>query len=81
MNEEIIKIEDIVDGLKKRWQLIVTITLIATIISAVVSFFIIKPKYEASAKLFVGKEASTENNVSTISKNIYKPYKNRRFSW
>ena len=44
MNEENIKIEDIVDGLKKRWQLIVTITLIATIISAVVSFFIIKPK-------------------------------------
>ena len=68
MNEEIIKIEDIVDGLKKRWQLIVTITLIATIISAVVSFFVIKPKYEASAKLFVGKEATTENyNNSDIT--------------
>ncbi|MDU5153404.1 ATP phosphoribosyltransferase [Clostridium sp.] len=65
---EIIKIEDIVDGLKKRWQLIVTITLIATITSAVVSFFIIKPKYEASAKLFVGKEATTENyNNSDIT--------------
>ena len=68
MNEEIIKIEDIIDGLKKRWQLIVAITLIATIISAFVSFFIIKPKYEASAKLFVGKEATTENyNNSDIT--------------
>jgi len=68
MNEENIKIKDIIDGLKKRWQLIVTITLIATIISAVVSFFIIKPKYEASAKLFVGKEATTENyNNSDIT--------------
>lgn len=68
MNEEEIRISDILDGLRKRWQLIVIITLGATIISAVVSFFVIKPKYEASAKLFVGKEATTENyNNSDIT--------------
>lgn len=61
MNEEVIRIEDIVSGLKKRWQLIVIITLVFTVISAIVSFFVIKPKYEASAKLFIGKEAATEN--------------------
>lgn len=57
MNEENIKIEDIVDALKSRWQLILGITLVAVIVATVVSFFIIKPKYEASTKLFIGKES------------------------
>jgi capsular polysaccharide biosynthesis protein len=56
MNDENIKIEDIIDALKSRWQLIVGITLVATIIATAVSFFVIKPKYEASTKLFIGKE-------------------------
>lgn len=58
MNEEIIKIEDIMDVLKKRWKMILSITLIATIFSAIISFFIISPKYEASTKVFIGKENS-----------------------
>ena len=56
MNEEIIKIEDIMDVLRKRWKMILSITLIATIFSAIISFFIISPKYEASTKVFIGKE-------------------------
>lgn len=38
--------------------MIVSITLIATIISAVLSFFVIKPQYEASTKVFIGKDDS-----------------------
>lgn len=56
MNEEVIRIEDIVNILIKRWKMILLITLIATIFSAIVSFFVISPKYEVSTKVFIGKE-------------------------
>lgn len=56
MNEEVIRIEDIVDILIKRWKMIVLITLMVTTFSAIISFFIISPKYEASTKVFIGKE-------------------------
>lgn len=64
MNEETIKIEDLLEALRKRWKMIVGITLAATIMAAVVSFFLIKPKYQASSKLFIGKETSQEQNNS-----------------
>ncbi|MGL4109669.1 YveK family protein [Clostridium sp. LP20] len=66
MNEENIRIQDILDALKKRWQLIVGITLVATILATIFSFFVIKPKYQASAKLFIGKESTAESNNSDI---------------
>lgn len=61
MNEENIKLQDIVEAIKKKWQLIVCITLVATIASAFVSFFVIKPQYEAATKLFVGKEQGAQD--------------------
>lgn len=61
MNEEAIRIEDILDILIKRWKMIVLITLILTIFSIGISFFIISPKYEASTKVFIGKENSKIN--------------------
>ena len=64
MNEEIIRIEDIVDVLTKRWKMILSITLAATLISAVVSFFLIAPKYEAGTKLFIGKENTATQDQS-----------------
>lgn len=67
MDEEVIRIEDIVNMLVKRWKMIVLITLITTIFSAIISFFIILPKYEASTKLFIGKE----NNQIKVQEQIY----------
>lgn len=64
MNEEIIRIEDIVDVLTKRWKMIFSVTLVATLISAVVSFFLIAPKYQAGTKLFIGKENTTSQDQS-----------------
>lgn len=64
MNEEIIRIEDIVDVLTKRWKMIFSVTLVATLISAVVSFFLIAPKYQAGTKLFIGKENTTTQDQS-----------------
>lgn len=67
MNEEVINIEDIMSILIKRWKMIVLITLIVTIFSAIISFFIISPKYEASTKVFIGKE----NNEVKVKDKIY----------
>lgn len=72
MEEDSFKIQDIIDALKDRWQLIVCITLVATIISAVLSFFVIKPKYQASTKLFIGKES--EQKDSSYSSNDVQMY-------
>ena len=60
MEEQVISIEEIFEALKKRWKMIALITIVATIISGVFSFFIIDPVYEASTKLFVGKEENSE---------------------
>ena len=57
MNEENINIKEIFESLKKRYKLIIAITLGFTIISIILSFFVIKPKYEANTKLFIGKQA------------------------
>lgn len=53
-----IRLDELFEALKKRWLMIVSITLIATIISATLSFFVIKPQYEASTKVFIGKDES-----------------------
>lgn len=76
MNEENFKIEDIIHALKDRWQMIVVITLVATIISAGVSFFLIKPKYEASTKLFIGKEMAADNKNSNYNSSDVQMYQN-----
>lgn len=71
MNEEIIKIEDIIKMLKRRWKMIVSITIILTIYSIIMSFYIISPKYEASTKVFIGKENSKDTNYSDNDVNMY----------
>ena len=73
MNEEVIRIEDIIDVLKKRWKIIASITIIATVVSAIISFFVISPKYEASTKLFIGKEQS-QNADQSYSNNDVQMY-------
>lgn len=70
MNEEIIRIEDIVDILMKRWKMILSITLIATIFSAIISFFIISPKYQANTKVFIGKENTQAQDQSYNSNDV-----------
>ena len=66
MEEEVIRIDELIEALKKRWIMIVLITLLATVSSALVSFYLIKPEYEASTKLFIGKEDGQESNTNDI---------------
>lgn len=55
-NEESIDLRDFIYAIKKRWQMIASITLIFTIAVTIISFFVIKPKYESNTLLFVGKD-------------------------
>ena len=70
-NEEIIRIEDILDILMKRWKMILSITLLATLTAAIISFFIIAPKYEASTKVFIGKENTKDQNYNNSDIQMY----------
>ncbi|CAM2079630.1 MAG: Wzz/FepE/Etk N-terminal domain-containing protein [uncultured Clostridium sp.] len=71
MEEQVISISEIFEALKKRWILIVSITLVATLISGILSFLVIKPTYETSTKVFIGKE---ENNLEGYNSNDIQMY-------
>lgn len=64
MEEKEISIEEIIDIIKKRRKIIAIITLSFVLISAILSFFIISPKYEASTKFFVGKASGDKEGYS-----------------
>lgn len=67
-----ISISEILDSLKKRWKLIVIITLCATLLSGIVSFFVLKPQYEATTKVFIGKEEGSEQGYNQSDVVMYK---------
>lgn len=67
MEENTISLQEIAYALKKRWKLIALITIAATLVSAILSFFVIKPQYEAKTKLFIGKQENQENNAYNSS--------------
>lgn len=71
MEEQVISLSEIFEALKKRWIMIVAITLAATLISGLVSFFVIDPVYEASTKLFIGKEESDDTAYNSSDINMY----------
>ena len=56
--EEEIELRQYWEMLKKRWIIVLVLPIIAALTSGVVSFFIIKPVYQASTTLIVGKKAS-----------------------
>ncbi|MGL4656086.1 MAG: YveK family protein [Sarcina sp.] len=70
MNEEVIRIEDIMYALKKRWIMILSVTVAFTLAAAGLSFFVIKPKYEAKVKVFIGKEESKGTNSNYDNNDI-----------
>ena len=48
-----IDLREIFEMLKKRWLMIVSITLVAAITSGVISFFVLTPQYETSTTKIV----------------------------
>ncbi|AVK50111.1 capsular biosynthesis protein [Clostridium sp. MF28] len=68
--EESIRIEEIINILLKRWKMILSITLLATLTAGIVSFFVIAPKYEASTKVFIGKEKTDSKDQNYNNSDI-----------
>lgn len=65
--------------IKKRFKLIIGITLMCTIIAGILSFFVIKPTYEVSTDVIIGKLESGEgklqsNNDVMMYQNLIKTY-------
>ncbi|MCB2306049.1 capsular biosynthesis protein [Clostridium estertheticum] len=71
MNEEINNsIEDYLTIIKERLLLIGTITLATVIIAGILSFFVIKPTYESSTSIIVGKPQATTNQSAQLNSDI-----------
>lgn len=70
MEENTISLQEIAYALKKRWKLIALITIAATLVSAILSFFVIKPQYEATTKLFIGKQETSQNTANYDNNDI-----------
>ncbi|MCT4478548.1 Wzz/FepE/Etk N-terminal domain-containing protein [Peribacillus frigoritolerans] len=69
--EETISIKDIFKTLKKRWKLIILLTLIAALISGTISYFLLTPVYESSTQILVNQKQSENQLDSTqIRSNI-----------
>lgn len=71
MEEQVINISEIIDAVKKRWKIIALTTVVATLISGIFSFFIISPTYEASTKIFIGKEGAESEGYNSSDVSMY----------
>ncbi|NMM65103.1 capsular biosynthesis protein [Clostridium sp. P21] len=80
MEEEMtLDLRDFFYIVRKRIKLILLITLGCTLVSGILSFFVIKPTYEAGATIIVGKpQASEKNNTQyndvMMYQNLVKTY-------
>jgi len=72
LEEQVISIGEILESLKKRWKMIVIITFSVTLLSGVISFFVLKPQYEANTKVFIGKEEGSEQGYNQSDVVMYK---------
>ncbi|WP_249594900.1 YveK family protein [Peribacillus frigoritolerans] len=69
--EETISINDIFKTLKKRWKLIMLLTLIAALVSGTISYFLLTPIYQSSTQILVNQKQSENPIDSTqIKSNI-----------
>lgn len=79
MEEEItLDLRDLFRVLRKRIKLIALITIICTLASGILSFFVIAPTYEAKTSIIVGKlkgeEGNLQNNDVIMYQNLIKTY-------
>ncbi|HHV64368.1 MAG TPA: lipopolysaccharide biosynthesis protein [Peptococcaceae bacterium] len=84
MEEQELSLVEIWQVLKKRWKLVVVFPVIAALLSGIVSFFLLKPVYQASTTLIVGQKPSEssmrqamellEYNILLANKQLAKTY-------
>lgn len=51
--------------IRKRWRLIVVLPIIVTLTAAILNFFVLKPVYEATATVIVGRQANSQAAPTT----------------
>lgn len=56
---------EIFEMLRKRWLMIASITLVAAIVAGVISFFVLKPQYEASTTMIVSYKQNQETLMNS----------------
>ena len=71
MEEQVISISEIFEALKKRWLMILTITLSITLIIGIMSFISSKPTYESRVKIFAGKTEQIQSDYSSQDLETY----------
>ena len=74
--ENHMKIKDFLIIIRKRIKLIMLITAFATIVTGILSFYVLKPVYEAQCTVIVGKDSTekiTESEV-TMYQDLIKTY-------
>ena len=73
-----IDLREIFEMLKKRWIMIASITLVAAIVAGGISFFVLKPQYEASTTMIVSykqdQEALMDYNQLQMSQKLATTY-------
>lgn len=62
--EETISLKEIIHFLKKRLALIVGVTLIAVVLSAIFTFFLTTPQYQASTQILVNQTQENEQPIN-----------------
>jgi len=70
--EETISLKELFQTLRKRILLIISVTLIAMIVSGVVSYFVLTPEYKSSTQILVNqaKEDQTIYNYNEVQTNV-----------
>lgn len=70
--EETISLKELFQTLKKRIALIISITLIAMILSAIVSYFVLTPEYKSSTQILVNqaKDDNSTYDYNEVQTNI-----------
>ncbi|WP_341348994.1 YveK family protein [Fervidicella metallireducens] len=58
--EMTLDLHDIFEAIRKRLWIIISITIACVVLSGVLSFFVIKPTYEAKVSIIIGKPPATE---------------------
>lgn len=68
--EVVISVADILTALRKHLNLIIGMTLIATMFAFIVTFFVMTPKYESSSEILIDHRVGEPQDIQTI--NTYK---------
>lgn len=72
MNEEItIDFRYLMQIIRKRISIIIIITFISTVISAVLSFYVIKPTYEAEVSVVIGRDNNGKMDSTLNDNDVY----------